>query len=147
MAVAGAIDFDKDGISDRAKLKDIIIANGGTVVADVTERAEVTGAITPDTEQVIAGRGPDERTDPKFNKAWSDMMADAKKYNIPVIQLTQFLDKVGYTPNTLNSQDAGNQRLIDTTRNRRTIPINWSQAGSAHALHPLVEQAALFRSN
>jgi hypothetical protein len=115
MAVAGAIDFDKDGVSDRAKLKDIIIANGGTVVADVTERAEITGAITPDTERVIAGRGPDERTDPKFNKAWSDMMADAKKYNIPVIQLSQFLDSVGYTPSTINSQDAGNQRLIDTT--------------------------------
>lgn len=115
LAVAGAIDFDKDGISDRAKLKDIIIANGGTVIADVTERAEVTGAITPDTERVIVGRGPDERTDPKFNKAWSDMMADAKKYNVPVIQLTQFLDSVGYTPNSSNSQDAGNQRLIDTT--------------------------------
>lgn len=114
LAIAGSIDFDKDGISDRAKLKDIIIANGGTVIADVTERAEVTGAITPDTERVIVGRGPDERTDPKFNKAWSDLMADAKKYNVQVIQLPQFLDSVGYTPNSQNSQDAGNQRLMDT---------------------------------
>lgn len=115
LAIAGAIDFDKDGISDRAKLKDLIIANGGTVIADVTERAEVTGAITPDTERVIVGRGPDERTDPKFNKAWSDLMADAKKYNVQVIPLAQFLDSVGYTPNTNYSRDAGNQRLVDTT--------------------------------
>jgi hypothetical protein len=114
LAIAGAIDFDKDGVSDRAKLKDIITANGGTVIADVTERAEVTGAITPDTEQVIVGRGPDERTDPKFQKAWNDMMADAKKYNVQIIPLPQFLDKVGYTANSQNSQDAGNQRLMDT---------------------------------
>jgi hypothetical protein len=115
IAIAGAIDYNNDGVSDRANLKDLIIANGGAVVADVTERAEVTGAITPDTERVIVGRGPDDRTDPKFQKAWNDLMADAKKYNVQLMPLAQFLDSVGYTPNTNNSQDAGNQRLVDTT--------------------------------
>jgi hypothetical protein len=114
LAIAGAVDFDKDGVSDRAKLKDIILANGGTVVADVSERGEVMGAITPDTAQLIVGRGPDDRSDAKFTKPWNEITADAKKYNIPVIQLSQFLDSVGYTPSSNSSQDAGNQRLVDT---------------------------------
>lgn len=114
LAIAGAVDFDKDGVSDRAKLKDIILANGGTVVADVSERGEVMGAITPDTSQLIVGRGPDDRSDPKFTKPWNELTADAKKFNIPIVQLPQFLDSVGYTPSTISSQDAGNQRLVDT---------------------------------
>ncbi len=114
IAIAGAVDFDNDGISDRAKLKDLIIANGGTVVADVSERGEVMGAITPDTEKLIVGRGPDDRSDAKFTKPWNEVTADAKKYNIKFQSLQQFLDEVGYSPNSNRSQDAGNQRLVDT---------------------------------
>ncbi len=117
LAIAGAIDFDNDGISDRSKLKDLIIANGGTVVADVSERGEVMGAITPDTAQLIVGVGPDERTDPKFTKPWNELTSDAKKYNIPIIQLAQFLDSIGHTARpTSYAQDLnkGGQRLIDT---------------------------------
>ncbi|MGC4002595.1 MAG: hypothetical protein QM811_05400 [Pirellulales bacterium] len=113
-AIAGFIDFDNDGFSDLARLKDLIVANGGTVVAEVSERGESVGKVTPDTAFLILGKGVDERSDAKFQKAWSDINGDAKKYTVPQIQLRKFLDDIGHTPTPESHTVDRGQRLIDT---------------------------------
>ncbi|MDX1963005.1 MAG: hypothetical protein SFX18_07620 [Pirellulales bacterium] len=97
-AIAGLIDFDKDGVSDRAQLRDIISANGGVVVADVNEKGDFIGQITSDTASLILGTQPDDRSDPKLVKAWGDIKKDAQKFGIGEVNLDKFLDSVGYTP-------------------------------------------------
>jgi hypothetical protein len=115
-AIAGIIDFDNDGISDRATLIDFIVANGGTIVSDVNERGEVNGAVTADTAQLVLGKTTDTiLKDPKFQKGWERSIADAKRFGVESIPLAKFLEKIGYTAAPDVGTNPGSQRLIDTT--------------------------------
>jgi hypothetical protein len=96
-AVAGFIDFDNDGSSDRAKLRDIITHNGGVIDVEVDDKGVVTGQLTSRTNYFIKGAAPTEDDPDPLLKAFSNLDRQATSHGVPAINLNAFLAQIGYS--------------------------------------------------
>jgi hypothetical protein len=96
-AVAGFTDVDGDRISDRDLVKQLIQVNRGVLDAELTDKGDLVGELTPGTKYLILGDKPtDKDVKGDILKNWSRMMANAETLGIRVLPLSQFLDYVGY---------------------------------------------------
>jgi hypothetical protein len=95
-AIAGRIDFENDGVSDREKLKNLITYNGGVVDAEVDDKGKVVGQITPKTQLLILGVPPDDRQE-ELVKAFSQLKGEAKALGVPNMKVEAFLNQIGYS--------------------------------------------------
>ena len=107
VALVGTIDINNDGVSDRERLKSIIAMNNGIVDAELLEDGTVAGKMTMDTRFLIQGQKPDEKTNPKLTKGYTDMIGEATRLGIDMMTLKAFLDRMGYS---------GEQRVTPLTR-------------------------------
>ena len=104
-ALAGVIDLDNDGVSDRSRILDLIRINGGVVDAYVGQDGKIQGAITPQTKYLIVGGSPEVKAsgtiDPSIEADatnYATLVGQADDYSVDTITLQQFLDSIGYTP-------------------------------------------------
>jgi hypothetical protein len=92
-AMIGRIDFNGDGRDDRQRLRNLIVANGGTIDAEVDpETAKVTGAMTVDTRYLIRGPLGAEKT----REAYEAMVTTAKQVGAETISVDKLMDKIGW---------------------------------------------------
>jgi hypothetical protein len=96
-AFVGFIDFDDDGISDRAKLRDLIAHNGGIVDAEMDEKGTVTGSMSYRTQYLILGKAPTEKDSDKLREGFTQLSREAKTNGVPTVKLDAFLTQVGYS--------------------------------------------------
>ena len=103
-ALAGVIDLDNDGISDRARVLDLIRINGGVVDAYVDEAGKVVGKITPQTKYLIRGPAPEAKGGANIGSNieanvdnYGALIGQADENDVGTITLQQFLDNIGYT--------------------------------------------------
>lgn len=92
-ALAGILDVDGDGRSDRELVLNLITSNGGEVDAEVNEAGEATGQITSSTRYLVLGDAP---TDRKALEAWSKIIKDAEQLGVERMQMKRFLTLMGY---------------------------------------------------
>jgi hypothetical protein len=95
-ALAGLLDIDGDGKSDRDLVRNLITASGAVIDADVTERGASEGAITSTTRYMVKGGPPLDLKDPKAVAAWNKINQDARQLGVQIITLDQLLDQMGY---------------------------------------------------
>lgn len=102
-ALAGVIDLDNDGVSDRKRVLDLIRLNGGIVDAHADDAGKVVGQITSSTKYLIVGEVPEVRATGTVDssieadlKAVSELTAQAQNAGVDQISLQKFLDNVGY---------------------------------------------------
>jgi hypothetical protein len=105
-AIAGFIDFDNDAASDRQKLRDLIIHNGGVIDAEVDERGDVTGRLAYSTNYLILGKSPTEKDSEKLRNSFTSMSREATSYGVPTIKLDAFLQQIGYNARPVGASNA-----------------------------------------
>ena len=97
-ALAGFMDMDGDGRSDRDKIIAIIRRNGGKIDAQVRDDGRIEGKMTLDTDYLLTGAYPRE---PKGNKAaqqgYDTFSATATRNNTRTIRFNTYLQKLGYS--------------------------------------------------
>ena len=97
-AMAGFFDIDGDGRSDRQRLHDMVIANGGVVDSEMDEKGEVIGSMDINTKYIIIGERPTDKSEKKMLDNYTKMIAKATDLGVTQIPLHKFLSYVGYTP-------------------------------------------------
>jgi hypothetical protein len=110
-AIAGFVDFDNDGTSDLAKLRDLITHNGGIIDAWIDEKGELNGRLTYQTNSLLLGDGPTEKTPPKMRDSYTALSREADAYGVAKVQVEAFLNQVGYNVRTSGSNTSGPQSL------------------------------------
>jgi hypothetical protein len=95
-ALAGFMDLDGDGRSDLDVIKNIITVNGAVVDAYQKTDGKVEGKITPETNYLVRGAAPDEKSAKDFRKSFTGMLDDAKANLVKEIRLEELLDRMGY---------------------------------------------------
>ncbi|RIK72732.1 MAG: hypothetical protein DCC67_18855 [Planctomycetota bacterium] len=98
--VAGFIDLDKDGRSDLQKLKDIIAASNGKVVAapDETGKLPEGAELQVDTRFLILGKFPEgaRPQDIALRESWQALSEQAQSLGIETIPLDEFIKLMGW---------------------------------------------------
>ena len=98
-ALAGFMDVDGDGHSDRDLVKDVITLNGGIVQAEITDKGKQTGELTVGTRYLVIGKMPSENRGDESLAAITEiskMQDEAAKLGIGIIPLDRLLDDMGY---------------------------------------------------
>jgi hypothetical protein len=97
-ALAGLLDINGDGKSDRDKVKSVIALNGGVVDAELLDDGSIAGEVSAATRYLVQGERPDERTESKVLEGFTRMTEEATKYGVESISVGKLMDLMGYVP-------------------------------------------------
>lgn len=127
-ALAGFMDVDGDGASDRKRIRDLIELSGGIIDAELDDDGTENGAMTYDTRYLVIG----DQKKSVVGKigAWR---SKAEELGISTLKLDEFLDFIGYH---------------DTTRSLRpgeTPPIQFRPRQKDPALQPKGPTTGIFQ--
>jgi len=95
-ALAGLLDMDGDGRSDLDRIRNIIAVNGAVVDAYQKPDGGIEGKITPETNFLVKGMPPDEKSARDYRKGFTNMIDEARKNLVKEIRLDELLDRMGY---------------------------------------------------
>jgi hypothetical protein len=95
-ALAGLVDIDGDGTSDRDKLKAIIAMNNGVVDAELLDDGRIEGKMTLETHYLVKGESPTQESGEAFRNGFTKMMDQASRLGVQVMTLKGLLQRVGY---------------------------------------------------
>jgi hypothetical protein len=94
-ALAGRMDIDGDGESDRQRIRDLISLNGGIIDAEVTDDGQRSGQMSVDTKYLVLGARPDAEG-AADREAYSSLFSEAQALGVETIPLARFVDYMGY---------------------------------------------------
>lgn len=98
-ALAGVMDLDGDGRSDRDKIRDVISLNGGTVDLELLDNGEIQGKMTINTRYLVLGDVPTGvEKDEKMVNNYSAVTGEARELGVETIPLNRFLSLMGWNP-------------------------------------------------
>jgi hypothetical protein len=92
-ALAGKMDIDHDGESDRQRIHELITLNGGVIDEEISDDNKKTGRMSINTKYLVLGDPP---TDEGKIKYYSDIRSEAQTLGVKVIPVSAFLDYMGY---------------------------------------------------
>jgi hypothetical protein len=135
-ALVGLLDIEGKGTSDRQKIHDIIRVHGGVIDAETDDKGNLQGEITHLTRYLVEGDLA-EHEGAKSAAGNNKLIGDAKTMGVEVIDLSRFLDLMGYTPGAdEKSATAQNLRAPDpgqpVNNFRARIPPTPSKAAGAY---------------
>lgn len=90
-ALAGFMDVDKDGTSDRQMVRDLITMSGGKIDAEVDDEGARSGDMTINTRFLVIGAELD-----KINSELGKIQGEAANLGVEKITLEKFLDHIGW---------------------------------------------------
>jgi hypothetical protein len=93
-ALAGLMDLDRDGRSDRELVRSLIELRGGVVDAEVTDKGEVKGEVTVHTRYMVLGDPP---TDPNVLAAYTELLTQAANQGVEQKSITEILGYLHYS--------------------------------------------------
>jgi uncharacterized protein (UPF0305 family) len=99
-ALAGFMDIDGDGKSDRERIKSLITTNAGIVDAELLEDGTISGKMSVETKYLVKGERPDDKTNEKLISGFTTMTGEATKLGVQTITIQDLLDRMGYFPET-----------------------------------------------
>ena len=94
-ALVGFMDINGDRRSDRDTVRNIILAGGGVIDAEMHDDGNIEGELTPNTRYLVRG-GEKSLNNPTIRGAFSAMHDQAKKLGIQRITMLDLLDMMGY---------------------------------------------------
>ena len=95
-AIVGVIDVDGDKKSDRQLVLNLIAASGGVIDAEVDEEGKRTGAISVQTDYLILGERPTEKTSQGLRDAYTLILDEAERFGIESMPVAKLLTYMGY---------------------------------------------------
>ncbi len=93
IAVAGLIDLDGDGRSDRIRFEGLVRQNGGVIVAIHDEDGRRRGEIDSNTRYLVTGFNTGKNKE--INAAFTYYRKQAKEYNVEEMSLRRFINLMG----------------------------------------------------
>lgn len=96
-ALAGFMDIDGDGKSDRKEVRNLILSHNGLIDADVDELGNRHGQLSIDTKYLVLGDRPTEKTATEALAQYSAIQDQAHQLGVEKIPLAKLLDMMGYT--------------------------------------------------
>jgi len=97
-ALAGFLDVDHDGKSDRSLVRSLITMNGGVIDCEIDDNGQRVGKMTIDTRYLVLGARPDERSGEGSLAGYSGMIDAADQLGIQKISLSDLVQQMGYRP-------------------------------------------------
>ncbi len=94
--LAGFIDIDGDGVSDREQVRRLIELNGGVVDAPMDAQGQRTGEVTVQTRYMVIGKRPDASSSPEMIQDFSAIESKAQEFHIEQISLDELLRRMGW---------------------------------------------------
>lgn len=95
-ALAGFMDINGDGKSDRQLIRNLITLNGGEIDAEVTDTGEFVGKLTPGTRYLVLGERPTETTNPELIRSYTQIIKNAQELGVETVDVMELLDRMGY---------------------------------------------------
>jgi hypothetical protein len=87
-AIMGKIDIDDDGQSDLKLLRQLIVANGAVIDAQLDVDGRATGQLRATTDYLLIGETPDKSAAPsRVIRQFDDFLRRAKELRIQVVHL------------------------------------------------------------
>jgi hypothetical protein len=96
-ALVAPLDFDGDGKSDYQTVRNLVLASGGVIDAEVDEQGQRTGELSVETRYVIIG-APARKVETPRGEHAARLLDEAKQFGVDPISVGKFFDLVGYTP-------------------------------------------------
>jgi hypothetical protein len=107
-AFVGMMDFDNDGLSDRARMREFVAVSGARITTEVDDEGNRTGKpIGVETKYLVVGELPDPAEEADAQKRanqfqvlghFRDMEKEARIQGVRKINLSDFLSHIGYKP-------------------------------------------------
>lgn len=94
-ALAGFMDINGDGQSDRHIVKNLISVNGGVIDAEVTDQGQPTGKLSSTTRYLVLGEPP-SATSGAVTGPFSQIQSDADQLGVEKIHFQKLLGWMGY---------------------------------------------------
>jgi hypothetical protein len=115
--IAGVVDLDKDRKSDLQRLKNIIAASNGRVVAapDDTGKLPEGAEMQVDTRYLVLGEYPTgtRPVDIELTKSWKALSDQAEQLGVPSIPLDEFVKLMGWEQDTRSVAMGATSRAED----------------------------------
>jgi hypothetical protein len=123
-ALAGVMDLNNDGRSDRDLIRNVITMSGGVIDAELHDDGKKVGEMSVGTRYLVVGDRPDESANPELLAAFSEMMNDANRYGVELMKLGDLLGLMGWKPEirTVEFGDLGQPIVNESDRFRRRTP-------------------------
>jgi hypothetical protein len=123
-ALTGIIDVNEDGQSDLQLVRNLVQLNDGVVDSYLGDDGTVEGALTVNTRYLVLGKLPEGVLRQKNLEGWTVMNKEAVTLGVETITLDQFLDQMGYRPDSRAVQ-------LGATATARQFPARSSAESAA----------------
>lgn len=130
-ALCGLMDLDGDGVSDRARVRSIILLNGGEIVAEVMDDGKRTGRMDINTRYIVVGVAPDEKSGDQALNQYSAILKQAKEMGVEQLPLDRFLSMMGYR-DTDRTVQLGRGASAEDFKARPADGVNRKSTGATH---------------
>lgn len=122
-AIAGFMDVNSDGVSDRELVKQLVTVNRGVIDAEVTDDGKMVGNMDVGTKYLIMGDRPtDKNLTPEMQKSYTRAIEQARKLGIKQMSVAKFLDYIGYEPEQRTVALDGDARPDDFKARMPDVP-------------------------
>ncbi|MCA9173506.1 MAG: hypothetical protein KDB14_03385 [Planctomycetales bacterium] len=97
VALAGFMDLNNDGLSDREYIRNILLANGAAIDAEVRDDGTPVGRLTDETQYLVLGERPGAESKAEYRNEFSNMSRAATDYGIEEVTVMELLRLMGWT--------------------------------------------------
>ena len=98
IALAGRMDLNNDGQSDRAYIKNVLINNGALIDAELRDDGTPEGRITDQTTYLVIGERPTAETNKAYMAEWNHMTGRAAELGIQDVTVGEIFRLIGWHP-------------------------------------------------
>ena len=97
-ALVGFMDIDRDGVSDREMIRNVIQMSGGVIDAELQDDGTRSGNLTVNTRYLVLGEKPNERSGTRMLQEYNFMLGEVNKYGTETINVQKLMSMMGYKP-------------------------------------------------
>ncbi len=121
-ALAGFMDVNGDGDSDRDLIRNLIRMSNGQVDAELMDDGKMTGTLDVGTRFLVLGDRPTDRDNAELQKQFSTMMEDAQRYGVEILKVGDLLNLMRWKPEVQTVNLGEGAREDSSFRQRRPEP-------------------------
>lgn len=97
-ALVGFMDINRDGVSDRDLIRNVIKMSGGKIDAELQDDGVRTGSVNVNTRYLVLGEKPNERSGTRMLQEYNFMLTETSKYGTETINVQKLMAMMGYKP-------------------------------------------------